>query len=75
MKFLYWLYDYFIITPKKYYDLVYKLECLLCHSTGGRYSKAGYYLEDMYCMVDDYIQECCDEAVKEALAERSGGNA
>jgi hypothetical protein len=44
--------------------MVYKLECLLCHATGGRYSKAGYRLEDMYVMVDDYINELVDEEIE-----------
>lgn len=37
------------VSRKKYEELererdeiTYKLECLLCHATGGRYSKAGY---------------------------------
>lgn len=47
--------------------VVYKLECLLCHATGGQYSKAGYSLEDMERMVTDYIEECCEEAVAEEV--------
>lgn len=60
------------VSRKKYDEVVYKLECLLCHATGGRYSKAGYHLEDMYVMVDDFINELVDEEVKEALTERIG---
>lgn len=45
--------------------MVYKLECLLCHATGGRYSKAGYRLEDMERMVNDYIEDCVSEALEE----------
>jgi translation initiation factor 2 beta subunit (eIF-2beta)/eIF-5 len=31
------------------------------------YSKAGYSWEDMERMVTDYIEECCEEAVAEAV--------
>lgn len=58
------------VSRKKYDELVYKLECLLCHATGGRLSKASYPLKVMEVNVTDYIQRCCDEAVEEALAER-----
>lgn len=68
----YWLVEYITLTPKKHYKAIYKLECLLCHATGGRYSKAGYALADMERMVTDYIEECCNEAVEEALKERDG---
>ena len=47
--------------------IVEKLECLLCHATGGKYSKAGYSWKDMERMVTDYIEECCEEAVDEAV--------
>lgn len=50
------------MSRKKYNELVYKLECLLCHATGGRYSKAGYSLEDMCRMVDEYIDRCIEES-------------
>ena len=52
------------VRRKHYDEMVYKLECLLCHATGGRYSKAGYRLEDMYVMVDDYINELVDEEIE-----------
>jgi hypothetical protein len=52
----------------EYEAIVNKLECLLCHATGGKYSKAGYSWEDMECMVTDYIEECCEEAVAEEVA-------
>lgn len=74
MRWLHWLWEYLTLTPKKHEDIVYKLECLLCHATGGIYSKAGYRLQDMYQMVNDYIERCCEEAVREALAERSEDN-
>ena len=54
------------VSRKKYKELEYKLECLLCHATGGRYSKAGYDLRDMCRMVDDHINECIEEAVAES---------
>ena len=54
------------IVPRKEYDnVVYKLECLLCHATGNRYSKAGYSLTDMERMVDDYEEELIDEAIED----------
>ena len=59
------------VRRKDYDEVVYKLECLLCHATGGKLSYHTYPLRTMEVNVDDYIQECCDEAVKEALAERS----
>lgn len=43
-------------------ELIYKLECLLCHATGGRLSKHTYTLQTMESAVADYIQESCDEA-------------
>lgn len=57
------------VSRKDYEEVVYKLECLLCHATGGRYSKAGYRLEDMYVMVDEFVNEMIDDAIKETLAE------
>ena len=56
-----------VVEMKEVYDIVYKLECLLCHATGNKYSKAGYDLDDMCRMVTDYIEECCQEAVDEAV--------
>ena len=55
------------VEMKEVYEIVYKLECLLCHATGNKYSKAGYDLDDMCRMVTDYIEECCQEAVDEAV--------
>lgn len=49
------------VSRKKYDELVYKLECLLCHATGGRYSKAGYSLADMCRMVDEHIDRCIED--------------
>jgi hypothetical protein len=50
------------VSRKKYNELVYKLECLLCHATGGRYSKATYSLKDMCKMVDEYIDRYIEES-------------
>ena len=53
----------------EYDAIIAKLESLLCHATGGKYSKAGYSLEDMERMVTDYIEECCEEAVAEEVVQ------
>ena len=50
-------------------QLIYKLECLLCHSTGGKLSKYTYSLETMYSAVDDEVQDCCEEIRAEAIKE------
>lgn len=57
------------VSRKKYNDVVYKLECLLCHATGGKYSKAGYPLKDMELMVNDYIERCVEEEPKERTSD------
>lgn len=53
------------VSRKEYEEVVYKLECLLCHATGGRFSKSSYSIVDMEHMVDDYIESCIDNAVEE----------
>jgi hypothetical protein len=50
-------------------ELIYKLECLLCHATGGKLSKHTYPLDTMESCVNDTIQDYCDEAIEEAKAE------
>lgn len=50
------------VRRKKYDEVVYKLETLLCHATGGKLSKHTYTLQMMESAVTDYVQECCDEA-------------
>ena len=50
-------------------ELVHKLECLLCHSTGGKLSKHTYPLDAMERCVNDTIQEYCEEAQAEARKE------
>lgn len=50
-------------------DLIYKLECLLCHATGSRLSKHTYDLRTMETVVTDYIQDAHDEGYDEGYAE------
>lgn len=50
-------------------ELSYKLECLLCYSTGGKLSKTSYSLKTMECAVTDYINDCCYETNTETKAE------
>lgn len=50
-------------------QLIYKLECLLCHATGNRLSKHTYDLRTMESAVTDYVEKCCDEARAEAKSE------
>ena len=60
----------FPFVRRKHYDeVVHKLECLLCHATGGRLSKASYPLNIMEMAVTDYIEECCEEAVRQDQEE------
>ena len=47
-------------------DVIYKLEYLLCIATGNKFSKHTYPIGDMVSYVNDYIQDCCNEAVEEA---------
>ena len=49
------------VRRKKYDELVYKLECLLCHATGGKLSKHTYSLNTMTSEVTDYLNSRCDE--------------
>lgn len=58
------------VRRKTYDEIVYKLECLLCHATGGKLSYHTYPLRTMEISVDDFVQECCDKAVEETLAGR-----
>ena len=50
-------------------NLIYKLECLLCHATGGKLSKHSYDLKTMETAVNDYINESYEEGYKEAQEE------
>ena len=49
--------------------LTYELECLLCHATGNKLSEHTYPLGTMENCVDEYIDECCEEAKAEAYKE------
>lgn len=64
---LQWLREYITLTPKKYDQVVIKLEHLLWQATGGQCSKADYSINDMCHMVNDYFSECWDEAIAEAV--------
>ena len=55
------------VSRKKYEEVIYKLECLLCHATGGRLSKHTYPLRTMEMAVTDYIEKCCEEAVMDEV--------
>lgn len=50
-------------------ELIYKLECLLCHATGGKLSKYTYDLRTMETIVTDYVNESYSEGYDEAKAE------
>lgn len=50
-------------------ELIYKLECLLCHATGSKLSKHTYDLRTMELAVNDYVETCCEEARAEAKSE------
>ncbi len=54
------------VSRKKYDEVVYKLECLLCQVTGSKLSKAGYDLRVMESWANAYLVECIDEALTEA---------
>lgn len=45
--------------------LEYKLSCLLCHATGGLWSKASYSIDEMRSQVDDHIETMIENALKE----------
>lgn len=49
--------------------LIYKLERLLCHATGGLLSKHTYDIRTMESAVNDYVEKCCDEARDETSSE------
>lgn len=46
----------------EYEEVVYKLECLLCHTTGNKLSKHTYTLETMEDAVTDHVEDLCNEA-------------
>lgn len=47
------------VKRKDYEKVVYKLECLLDHATGGRLSYHTYPLSTMLSAVTNYMQESC----------------
>ena len=49
-------------------ELIYKMEYLLCHATGNKFSKYTYTIQEMISFVDDYIQDCCNEVIEETKA-------
>lgn len=53
-------------------DLEAKLAELLCHVTGGRFSKAAYSIEEMKRFADDFRQEECEkcEEMEQVKRER-----
>ena len=58
------------VVPKSEVDeLIYKLECLLCHATGGRLSKHTYDLRTMETAVTDYINESYSDGKAEIAKE------
>ena len=59
------------VSRKKYNELEYKLECLLCHATGGRYSKAGDSLANMCKMVNEHIDRCIEDSSVERRWEEN----
>lgn len=52
-------------------ELIYKLECLLCHATGGKLSKHTYDLRTMESVVTDYVNDTYWDAYAEAKKEVS----
>lgn len=63
--------DYFQeVAPRAELDeVVYKLECLLCHATGSKLSKHTYDLKTMETNVTDYINESYSEGYEEGKAD------
>lgn len=53
-----------VVTKSEVEELIYKLECLLCHATGGKLSKYTYDLMTMEAVVTDYIDEAYSEGVE-----------
>lgn len=58
------------VAPREEVDeIIYKLECLLCHATGSKLSKHTYDLRTMETVVTDYINESYDEGYRDAKSE------
>ena len=58
-----------VVPKSEVENLIYKLECLLCHATGGKLSKHSYDLKTMETCVNDYINESYEEGYQEAQAK------
>lgn len=54
-----------VVSRVEFDELIYKLECLLCHATGGRLSKHTYDLQTMETIVTDYIDESYTDGVND----------
>jgi hypothetical protein len=50
-------------------ELIYKLECLLCHATGGRLSKHTYDLGTMESVATDCINETYNDGYGEGYKD------
>ena len=61
------------VSRKRYEELEYKLECLLCHATGNRLSKSNYTLKVMEDAVTEHVYTIVDEAVTFALSDNYSG--
>lgn len=57
------------VRRKDYDEVVYKLECILCHATGGKMSKSTYDLNAMETVVTDYLNETYDDGYKGGEAD------
>lgn len=58
------------VVPKSEVEiLIYKLECLLCHATGGRLSKHTYDLRTMETVVTDCINETYNDGYGEGYKD------
>lgn len=58
-----------VVPKKEVYDLIFKLECLLCHATGGRLSKHTYDLGTMGTVVTDCFNETYNDGFGEGYKE------
>ena len=61
-----------VVSRSEVEDLIYKFECLLCHSTGGKLSKHTYDLLVMEAVVTDYIQESYEEGYEDGKSNVAG---
>lgn len=56
---------YIVVPRARFEELIYKLECLLCHATGGKLSKHTYDLRTMETVVTDHFDDIYSEGVEE----------